>query len=267
MRIDVLMLATDENLVKEATENTKEYFGVTPQTLYGAKSIAQGYNQLAKTSTADILCFMHQDARIHFPLHILETYFEYLKNPGVLGFCGTNKQIPGKQWHECPPTYGGLTQGKEGEASQQLTFSSPADGNFIPKGKVAYNTIQTMDGYCLFMLRSTFEKIGGFDEGYDAWHGYDIDICAKAIEAGYQNYVIHQPSTHYSWGSSGPSLDAALSRFKEKWQVLFSKLNTKIILKPPILGLDTREAVLASKRALEHGRAVREKYRTRESSK
>lgn len=224
MTIDVLMLATDENLIKEATENTKEYFGVTPQTLYGAKSIAEGYNQLAKVSTADILCFMHQDARIHFPLHILETYFKHLKNPGVLGFCGTNKQIPGKQWHECPPTYGSLVQGK-GETAKDLIFSKANDANFIPTGKLGYNAIQTMDGYCLFMLRSTYEKIGGFDEGYDAWHGYDIDICAKAIEAGYQNYVIHQPSTHYSWGSSGSSLDAALSRFKEKWQMLFSQLN------------------------------------------
>ena len=229
MTIDVLMLATDENLIKEATENTKEYFGVTPQTLYGSKSIAEGYNQLAKVSTADILCFMHQDTRIHFPLHVLETYFKHLKNPGILGFCGTNKQIPGKQWHECPPTYGSLVQGK-GEAAKDLIFSQANDANFIPTGKLGYNVIQTMDGYCLFMLRSIYEKIGGFDENYDAWHGYDIDICAKSIEAGYQNYVIHQPSAHFSWGSSGPSLDAALLRFKEKWQVLFSKLNTPNIV-------------------------------------
>lgn len=224
MRIDVLMLATKENLVKEATANTQEFFGVTPLTIYGAKSIAEGYNELAKLSTADILCFMHQDARVHFSSHVLENYFESLKNPGILGFCGTNKQIPGKQWHECPPTFGGLTQG-EGPLARQLIFSSPADGNFHPRGKIGYCQVQTLDGYCLFMLRSTFEKIGGFDEGYGAWHGYDIDICAKALDAGYNNYVIHQPSTHYSWGSSGPSLDAAISRFKEKWQVLFSKLN------------------------------------------
>jgi len=226
MRIDVLMLATDEELVKAASNNIKEFFGVVPQTLYGAKNIAEGYNQLAKASTADILCFMHQDARIHFSLHILETYFEYLNNPGVLGFCGTNKQIPGKQWHECPPTYGGLMQG-----DKDLTFSSPSDGNFIPKGKIAYDRVQTVDGYCLFMLRSTFEKMGGFDEGYDAWHGYDIDICAKALGKGYNNYVIHQPSTHYSWGSSGPSLDAALSRFKDKWQALFSEPNNQLPIK------------------------------------
>jgi GT2 family glycosyltransferase len=218
------MLATDENLVKEATENTQKHFGATPLTIYGAKSIAEGYNQLAKLSTADILCFMHQDTRINFSLEVLETYFKELKNPGIIGFCGTNKQIPGKQWHECPPTYGSLIQGK-GEAARDLIFSPLTDGNFTPQGKVGYRFVQTMDGYCLFMLRSVYEKIGGFDEGYTGWHGYDIDICAKAIKAGYQNYIIHQPSTHFSWGSSGPSLDAALSRFKEKWQMLFSELN------------------------------------------
>lgn len=224
MQIDVLMLGTDEQLVKEAAENTQEFFGVAPKVCYGAKSIAEGYNQLARTSTADILCFMHQDARVHFPLYTLEIYFECLKRPGVLGFCGTNKQIPGKQWHECQPTYGGLLQGK-GDQARDLVFSSQVDANFVPKGKVAYNAVQTMDGYCLFMLRSTYEAIGGFDEGYAAWHGYDIDICAKALSKGYLNYVIHQPSTHFSWGSSGPSLDAALFRFKEKWQMLFSQLN------------------------------------------
>jgi GT2 family glycosyltransferase len=88
-----------------------------------------------------------------------------------------------------------------------------------------------MDGYCLFVKRDVFEKLGGFDEGYDGWHGYDIDICAKAMSMGYKNYVIHQPSTHYSWGSSGSALTAALSRFKEKWQMMFSQTKQKNKLK------------------------------------
>jgi len=267
MTIDVLILSNDMILFSEASENIKEHFGVTPKVLNGAKSIAEGYNQLAKQSEADILCFMHQDAQINFPLHILEIYFEYLKNPGILGFCGTNKQIPGKQWHECPPTYGGLIQGK-GNAAKDLIFSSAADSNIIPRGKVGYNPVQTMDGYCLFVQRSVFEKIGGFDEGYTGWHGYDIDICAKALSMDYQNYVIHQPSTHYSWGSSGPSLDLALTRFKEKWFMKFSELNTlqKVTRTLPALGPDPREAVEASQRALERGRVAREKYRLRKAN-
>jgi GT2 family glycosyltransferase len=234
MTIDVLILTSDEVLAAGAIENVKENFGVTPLTLSGAKSIAIGYNQLAKVSKADILCFLHQDARLDFQSHILNIYFEYLKKPGVLGFCGSNKQIPGRQWHECKPTFGGLIQGR-GEKAQDLIFSSAGDANFILKGKVGYTPVQTLDGYCLFIQRSVFEQIGGFDEEYIGWHGYDIDLCAKAIAAGYQNYVIHQPSTHFSWGTSGPTLDLALSRFQQKWQKMFDKLNildVKSVKKP-----------------------------------
>jgi hypothetical protein len=106
MTIDVLMLVNDDDLAKEAAENIEEFFGVKPKTLRGAESIAKGYNRLARESKADILCFIHQDARVHFTSFVLEVYFDSLENPGILGFCGTSDQVPGKQWHECSPRYG-----------------------------------------------------------------------------------------------------------------------------------------------------------------
>ena len=214
MAIDVLILSNDQVLFVGAAENIKRYFGVTPKVLNGATSIAKGYNQLAKESTADILCFMHQDTRLAFTADVIEDYFKELKNPGVLGFCGSAEQIPGKQWHDCPPLYGGLTQGR-GDQAKPLDFKKPEF--FTVGGKIGFHPVQTLDGYCLFIKRSVFEKIGGFDEEYAGWHGYDMDICAKAINAGFQNYVIHQSSQHFSWGASGPDLDAALARYKKKW--------------------------------------------------
>lgn len=221
MNIDVLILSNDQVLFSEASENVKEFLGVTPRVLNDAKSIAVGYNQLAKQSEADILCFMHQDTRVKFDLSTLSKYFEELPHPGVLGFCGSGKQVPGKQWHECQPTYGGLIQGKDNQA-MPLDFL-PAS-SVLPKSKLKFQAVHTLDGYCLFILRSVFERIGGFDEAYLGWHGYDMDICAKALEVRFRNYVIDQPSQHFSWGSSGMELGLALDRFKEKWTMLFSKM-------------------------------------------
>ena len=226
MTLDVLILSNDLVLFSEASENVKEFLGVTPRVLNDAESIAKGYNQLARQSEADILCFMHQDARVGFHADVLYKYFEELTDPGVLGFCGSGRQVPGKQWHECQPTYGGLAQGK-GDQARPLDFA-PVE-RFIPGTELGFQPVHTLDGYCLFVQRSVFEKIGGFDEEYQGWHGYDIDICAKAIAAGRQNYVINQPSAHFSWGSSGMALDQALNRFKEKWNMLFSQLNPNLV--------------------------------------
>jgi GT2 family glycosyltransferase len=223
MSLDVLILSNDQVLFSGAAENVKEYFGVTPKVINDATSIATGYNRLAKQSNADIFCFMHHDARVKFKAEIIEEYFRTLPNPGILGFCGTDKQIPGKQWWECPTTYGGLMQGKPGE-DRPLDFAPVTQST--AEGKLGYQPVQTMDGYCLFVKREVFEKLGGFDENYEGWHGYDIDICAKALAAGYQNYVISHPSVHFSMGASGPALDSALNRFKEKWSMLLSKMNT-----------------------------------------
>lgn len=218
MTIDVMILSNDVVQASEASKNVEEFFGVTPRILSGAETIAKGYNQLARQSSADVLCFMHQDARVGFPASVLYEYLNWLEKPGIIGFCGSGMQVPGKQWHECKPTYGGLVQ-----SGSRLDFSPVS--RFLPGGKLGFQPIHTVDGYCMFIMRSVFERIGGFDEGYDGWHGYDMDICSKSLDAGFQNYVIAQPSSHSSWGSSGPSLDRALSRLKEKWSMLLSSIS------------------------------------------
>lgn len=230
MTVDVLILSNDQVMFSEANENVKKFFGVSARVLCGAESIAKGYNLLASQSDADILCFMHQDARVGFSSDVLFEYFKGLHKPGVLGFCGSSRQIPGKQWHECQPTYGGLIQGK-GDQAHPLMFSPVT--RFLPSGKHGFQPVQTLDGYCLFIRRSVFNEIGGFDEQYEGWHGYDIDICTKAMTAGYQNYVINQSSEHFSWGASGRTLDLALSRFKEKWEMKISEINPPVKMVVP----------------------------------
>jgi GT2 family glycosyltransferase len=192
------------------------------EALRGAASMATGYNALVRAAVAapdDVLCFIHQDARLLFDApQVVPRYLDALERPGVLGFCGSAAQRPGEPWYRCPPCFGRLLQGDGEGAPLEFLPLPPGDG------PLRRAEVQTLDGYCLFMRRSVFDAIGGFDESYGGWHGYDVDICLRALAAGYRNYVIGEASHHISWGSSGEGLRDALARFTAKWSDLLGRL-------------------------------------------
>lgn len=216
MTLTVLTLVNDDTLLAGLVANLELHLApFRLATRRGATSMAAGCNALAAATPGapdDVLCFIHQDARLFFDAAtLIPEYLGRLPDAGVLGFCGSNAQQPGRQWHACPPCYGGLLQG--GDAPVAIDFARPAcdvDG-------LRYAPVQTLDGYCLFVRRDVFLRIGGFDEGYDGWHGYDLDLCLRALRAGLQNYVIAQPSQHFSWGSSNDDLARSLQRFAQQW--------------------------------------------------
>lgn len=64
-----------------------------------------------------------------------------------------------------------------------------------PAGPVAVGAIS---GAFFMMRRAEFERLGGFDEGYFL-HVEDVDLCRRAIEAGWA--VVYQPlagALHYT---------------------------------------------------------------------
>lgn len=218
----VLTLVSDETLFAGLEASLAPFAGaVRIEALRGAASIASGYNALARRAAAspgDVLCFIHQDARLLFDAAaVLPAYLERLPDAGVLGFCGSAAQRPGWQWHRCPPCFGGLLQG-DGDGAPLEFLPPPAEADGL-----RWAEVQTLDGYCLFVRQSVYAAIGGFDESYPGWHGYDLDICLRALAAGYRNYVISQPSRHYSWGVADDDLRASLAAFAEKWGTFLAR--------------------------------------------
>src|SRR5262249_31482670 len=83
---------------------------------------------------------------------------------------------------------------------------------------------------CLFLRRSLLESIGGFDEGYGFFHGYDRDLSFSVREAGWRCAVVNAPFVHRGGGTrtgEGAPRRAqddleerrqALARFAAKWQ-------------------------------------------------
>lgn len=169
-----------------------------------------GVARLTDPRPDDILCFAHRDARLSFPVEsALRDYLEVMERPGVLGFCGTKRQTPEGHWYTSEPRYGRLIQD-----DRALVFERPRSG---PPG-LRHEPVETLDGYCLFTTRRVFDAIGGFDESLDGWHFYDIDLCMKALAAGFVNYVIDRPSRHLSWGDSDAEWRRLRGLWLEKWR-------------------------------------------------
>lgn len=190
----------------------------------------------------DILAFVHQDTRLLFDAAaVLPRYFAVLPEAGVLGFCGSARQVAGREWHRCPPCYGGLVQGPDPAVT--LAFEPLAEGI----DGLRYAEVQTLDGYALFLKRSTFERIGGFDEDVDGWHGYDLDLCLRALAAGHRNYAIGEPSRHDSWGSAGVPLARALKRFADRWSEFLAQRNPPRPLKIHVYAIAKDEAAFAAR--------------------
>jgi hypothetical protein len=90
--------------------------------------------------------------------------------------------------------------------------------------------VAAVDGVCLCLRRSLLEAIGGFDEGYGFFHGYDRDLSFAVRERGLQCVVVDAPFVHRGGGTrtgerapvaAARDLDQrreALARFGVKWR-------------------------------------------------
>jgi GT2 family glycosyltransferase/glycosyltransferase involved in cell wall biosynthesis len=219
MTVKTLILVTDDELYNE-TRKICPTLDTIP--LYNATAITSGYNQLAAQNPADIYCFMHQDCQLYFDIQtIIPAYFALLDNPGVLGFCGTAKQVSNKFWYDCENKFGALSWGKDYDHKLNLRFNEP---QLTLNGGLKAQQVETLDGYCLFIQRHVFESIKGFDDDY-LWHCYDMDICLRALAKGYKNYVIMQPSHHIGSNHDELAKRQALTLFSKKWQNFMSAKN------------------------------------------
>ena len=87
-----------------------------------------------------------------------------------------------------------------------------------------------MDGVCLTVPRPLFDAIGGFDECYGFFHGYDRDLSFAIRETGHSCVVVNAPFIHRGGGTrtgdgaptrAPDDLDqrrAALRHFAAKWK-------------------------------------------------
>ena len=89
--------------------------------------------------------------------------------------------------------------------------------------------VAAVDGVCLTVRRSVLAAVGGFDEGYGFFHGYDRELSFAVREAGHRCVVVNASFVHRGGGTrTGPAApvrapedlaqrQAALRRFATRW--------------------------------------------------
>lgn len=172
--------------------------------------LIRALNQGAALAGGDVLCFLHNDTEMR-DVRWLARLGAALRMPGV-GLAGL---------------YGARRLRRDGRYAGRTLVHALEGGASL---RTEVSEVAAVDGVCLAVRRAVLESVGGFDEGYGFFHGYDRDLSFAVREAGLRCVVVNIPFVHRGGGTRtgrgapvGPVEDlaqrrAALVRFAAKWR-------------------------------------------------
>src|SRR5262249_29775600 len=172
--------------------------------------LIRALNQGARLATGDVLCFLHNDTELREPAW-LERLAAALDG-GRVGLAGV---------------YGGRRLRRGGRYGGRSIVDCLRGG---PAAAAPGGRGGAGDGVCLCLRRALLQELGGFDEGYGFFHGYDRDLSFAVRERGLRCVVVDAPFVHRGGGtrtaerapvSASQDLEQrrrALARFTEKWR-------------------------------------------------
>lgn len=138
--------------------------------------VSEACNRGAGEAGYDVLCFMHNDVFVYRDNWTvsLRNFIVGTPDAGVVGF------------------YGAKTLRKDGSFRGKTIVHSERGHSLInnPSEKVA-----VVDGLLMALRKRTFGKIGGFNSTFRV-HFYDKDLSVKAVQKGFDNYVLNIPYEH-----------------------------------------------------------------------
>jgi GT2 family glycosyltransferase len=171
--------------------------------------LIRALNQGTTLATASTLCFLHNDTEMAAP-DGLARLARALDEPGV-GLAGL---------------YGARRVRRDGRFVGRTVVSGLVGVGGLPAPRV---DVAVVDGVCLTLRRATLDAVGGFDERYGFFHGYDRDLSLAVRERDLRCVVVDAPFVHHGGGTrtgpgapreGGRDLDerrAAAARFAAKW--------------------------------------------------
>jgi len=173
--------------------------------------LIRALNQGAELATGELLCFLHNDTEMREP-RWLERLEGTVRSSARIGLAGL---------------YGVRRLRRDGRYVGRTIVHSLAGAETLRAPRVE---VAAVDGVCLFLARDVLQAVGGFDEGYGFFHGYDRDLSFAVRELGLRCAVVHAPFVHRGGGTrtgehapvAAPEDLAqrrdALARFARKWR-------------------------------------------------
>ena len=172
--------------------------------------LIRALNQGARLASGDMLCFLHNDTELREPAW-LERLAAALDD-GRVGLAGL---------------YGVRRLRRDGRYVGRTIVHCLEGGPGLSAPMVE---VAAVDGVCLCLRRALLQELGGFDEGYGFFHGYDRDLSFAVRERGLRCVVVDAAFVHWGGGtrtgerapvSASQDLEQrrrALARFAEKWR-------------------------------------------------
>lgn len=194
-----------------STDGTREFFQSFPyahrltyhrnaENLGLIKALNQGW----RLAHGEFVCFLHNDTEMREP-RWLERLVQALDSDPSVGLAGL---------------YGAKRIRRDGRYAGRTIVHCLADG---PTLRVPVAEVAVVDGACLFLRRDFLEALGGFDEGYGFFHGYDKDLSFAVREAGRRCVVVNAPFVHHGGRTRMSLMDGQspgggdLARRREAW--------------------------------------------------
>ncbi len=173
--------------------------------------LIRALNQGAAMARGETLCFLHNDTEMR-DRRWLDKLTDAV-GPGTrVGLAGL---------------YGARRVRRDGRYAGRSIVHCLAEG---PTMREPVTEVAAVDGVCLFVPRAVFTEVGGFDEGYGFFHGYDRELSFAIRATGRRCVVVDAPFLHRGGGTrTGPAAPvspardliqrrAALTRFAERWK-------------------------------------------------
>jgi len=171
--------------------------------------LIRALNQGAALAGGDVVCFLHNDTEMR-DVRWLARLRTALAEPNV-GLAGL---------------YGARRLRRDGRyVGRTIVHALEGTANL----RVDAIDVAAVDGVCLALRRDVLAKVGGFDEGYGFFHGYDRELSFAVREQGLRCVVVNAPFVHHG-GGTRTGRDApvaapkdlaqrrqALARFAARW--------------------------------------------------
>ncbi len=240
--ISIIICHTNEKFLKGVSENISHTIG-TPYEIVvidnqsNRYSLCQAYNEGARKSNYDILCFSHEDILFHTNNwgHLVSGYLSQ-KDIGIIGLCGGKyvSSIPGGWW------------AVEADYNRQNTIQHDADTGepklvYQNPGNEVISDVVVLDGLWMCCRKEVWEKTGFDEKVFRGFHFYDIDFSLQIFLKGYRACVVYDISVeHLSNGSYDKAWLENAVLFGKKWKDALPA-TTLSLSKQQIKGLEYAE--------------------------
>lgn len=217
--LDAEIIVIDNNSADDSCQMMKEKFPAI-RLIENNENVgfSKANNQAVAQAQGEYVCILNPDTAV--PHTIFSNCLHYSsENPdlGILGvqlMDGTGNFLPESKRNVPTPWTSfvkllGFRKNKNGYYANDIAESHTGEVAVLP-------------GAFMFLKRSVYEEVGGFDEDY-FMYGEDIDFSYKVLQAGYKNHYMGTDGILHYKGESPQNDSTYLDRFYGAMHIFYRK--------------------------------------------